>query len=399
MSVRKLTASLLTALLMLSGFATASVSAQEHFPAADPLAFDPDFRWFEPIYDMDLADLKPKHRANTGWFATYDRLNLYGSRPELNDPQVAETKLDSGWGHRYEIGYMLPDVDSGWLFSSVQSGVGEFFTVARERVNRVNEDGFQLGDGLAGPPFGFIVPAADDNTPGLNTRTYFVQDTENVFSFNSYELSKTWRMEPYHYGGIMEPMVGLRWFRIEDLDSRQNYISSLDIDQSIGGNPPLSEFGDAVEQLTTNQSVTQNDTLTAQLGFRYTKFRDRFTFSSDFRAFAGHNWQCAYSTTATEITIYDGTGVGSEVDNILYRQTRPIYERNEEFVVGFDVRGEVGYQVSKMIKVRTGFQLIDMARGIWRGGSSASGVNPLGGGDNDQDLLLVGATFGIELNR
>ncbi len=127
MSVRKLTASLLTALVMLGG--VASVGAQEYAPVADPFAFDPDFQWFEPVYDMDLADMKPNKRAHNGWFATYDRMNLYFSRPETEEPDISESKLDGDWGTRYEIGFMLPGEDNGWLFNWTNTSVGEFFTV------------------------------------------------------------------------------------------------------------------------------------------------------------------------------------------------------------------------------------------------------------------------------
>ncbi len=56
----------------------------------------PDFQWFEPVTNLDLADMKPKKRAHSGWFATYDRLNLYGSRPDTDYPQALDTKIDSG---------------------------------------------------------------------------------------------------------------------------------------------------------------------------------------------------------------------------------------------------------------------------------------------------------------
>ena len=112
MSVRKLTASLLTTLVITLG-GVAPIAAQDRTPIlADPFAFDPDFRWFEPVNDLDLADLKPQKRAHSGWFATYDRLALYGSRPETDDPNASEVKLDRGWGHRYQIGYMAPGDDT-----------------------------------------------------------------------------------------------------------------------------------------------------------------------------------------------------------------------------------------------------------------------------------------------
>lgn len=398
MSVRKLTARICGSLVLLCGLASAN--AQEHLPLADPFEFDPDFRWFEPIYDMDLADMKPKKRANYGWFATYDRLNLYGSRPELeNNAQDLEAGMDSGWGHRYEIGYMLPDEDKGWLFSWVNNDVGQFQTTRKERANRINDDELGGTPTNAAPPFGFEAIPGISNNPGYNYRFVDEQDTENVFAFDSYELSKTWRMEPYHYGGILEPMIGVRWFRIKDVNADSTFITSNDPTQL--ANPTLeTQFGNAVDQLTINQAFTENEAITAQLGFRYFKFVDRFTLSSDFRVFTGANFQSSFSNTYIETTVYDTTAPvtqGAEIDRILYSQSPRVYSRDDEFFLGFDVRGEVGYQLTRSIAIRSGFQLIDVARGLWRGGSLNN--SPVDGGDNDQDLLMVGATFGITLNR
>ncbi|MCG8650895.1 MAG: hypothetical protein MI861_13740, partial [Pirellulales bacterium] len=168
---------------------------------ADPFAFDPDFKWFEPVYDMDLADMKPKKRAPTGWFATYDRLNLHGSRPETDEPGTSETLLDNGWGNRYEIGFMLPAEQNGWMFTWTETNVGAFQVVRRERLNRVNDEDLTGMGGNVGPPFGEIVPQREQNNRGFNERFYDITDTENQFSVDSYELNKTWRLEPYHYGG------------------------------------------------------------------------------------------------------------------------------------------------------------------------------------------------------
>lgn len=401
MSVRKLTASLITTLAILG--AISNGNAQDHVPPADPFAFDPDFQWFRPVTNMDLADMKPKKRANTGWFATYDRLALYGSRPELNSGDSAETKLDSGWGNRYEIGYMLPDVEHGWLFTATSNAVNGYDTTERERLNRYNEGDFPpygQKEGVVVPPFGAINPPEDANLIGYYQRLYFVQDSLNVMKHDSYELNKTWRMEPYHYGGILEPFVGFRWGRLDDLQQRQNYTSTGDgsiviIPDAPGNNEAL---GEDYERLFTDATITENEVLAGQFGFRYIKFRDRFTYSADFRVFTGGSLQCAMSQQSTVTTVYDGGGTGAEVDQIIQEKTAKVYTRNEEFVIGFDLRGEMAYQLTKSIKVRGGFQIIDYATGIWRGGPSSPG-NPLVGGDRDQDFVMVGGTFGIELNR
>ncbi|OYP32247.1 hypothetical protein [Rhodopirellula sp. MGV] len=382
----------------------ASAQAQQHLPIADPFEFEPDFRWFEPIYDADLADMKPSKRANTGWFATYDRLYLYGSRPETNDVTFgeADTRLDHGAGHRYELGFMLPDADTGYLFSWVKNDVGAFFRQRHERANRLNEDEQpDLNAGATNPssPFGYEAIPGVGNNLGFHYRFVDELDSLNVVSFDSYELSKTWRMEPYHYGGILEPMVGLRWFRIKDTYAASNFVSSNDPEQILV--PTLeTNFGNGAEQLTINQAFTENEALTAQLGFRYFKYINRFMVSGDFRVFSGGNWQSSYKNRWTETVVYDTTAPitqGAGIDRILREATPEVHSRNEEFFLGFDVRGDLAYQLTRDFTVRCGFQLIDIERGLWRGGDGEGGTVP--GGDNDQDYLMVGYTFGLTLNR
>lgn len=386
MSVRKLASSLLAALALLGGAVT--VNAQQPVHLADPFEFDPDFQWFEPVYDLDLEDMKPKKRAPTGWFATYDRLNLYGSRPELDAPNISETKLDSGWGHRYELGYMLPDDDTGLLFNWTTVGVGQFFTQRQERLNRYIDptDGFSP----VAPPFGVAVRQEEDNNVGYNFRFYDVNRTENVYKYRSYELNKTWRLEPYHYGGILEPLVGVQYKMIQDINSFQDYINS-DMNPPFVGPPNFTDG----EQITTVQARTDNEMFGGQFGFRYFKYKRRYMLTSDFRCFFGGNWQCSRSQTVIDQTFYDGNAVGAEVVRMFHDESEPIYSRNEEFYVGYDVRAELGYQLTKMFSVRTGVQVIHVARGVWRGGDGTL----LAGGDRDQDLFMFGATFGLNLNH
>ena len=269
MSVRKLTASVLTILALLGGVTKAN--AQKHFndlPPVDPFAFDPDFRWFEPVYNMDLADMKSKHRAPTGWFATYDRLNLYGSRPETDDQQASETKLDSGWGHRYEVGYMTPE-DTGWTFTWTENAVLKGFYVRHEAANRFNDGQSDAlgtdGTALIDPFFGFGTPPGEINNLGSDYRFYDVGNTQNEFKFDSYELNKTWRMEPYHYGGILEPLIGIRYMNIND----NNRATRLRTDGDVTGvNGVIPGDFEGADQLLTDRSYTENDMLGGQIGFR-----------------------------------------------------------------------------------------------------------------------------------
>lgn len=369
MSVRKLTACLLALLVMLGGITKAN--AWDHEPVmVDPFEFEPDFQWFEPVTNLDLADMKPKKRAHTGWFATYDRLNLYGSRPDTADIQALESKLDSGWGHRYEVGYMVPRDETGWMFNWTNLDVG-----VGERVGPVVLQEF------------FILNQAYP-IEGLMNMTG--ESSVNAFSYDSYELNKTWRMEPYHYGGILEPLAGVRWMRVKDVQRFENYRFPLITD-------PDNDLGD----VDSETSLTENDLFGGQLGFRYTKFRDRFTFSSDVRIFAGASWQSTkYQRTEYDITLEEFTGEGGDFEQVVARLSDrpsvPIQSRNDESFVGFDIRTELAYQFSRHFTVRAGVQLIDIATGVWRGGS---GEGSLAEGDQNQDLLMVGGTFGITLNR
>jgi len=372
MSVRKLTTGLLTVVVMLGGITKAS--AKDFEPVmVDPFQFEPDFLWFEPVTNMDLADMKPKKRAPNGWFATYDRLKLYGSQPETNNSQRLDTNLNSGGGHRYEIGYMLPDKDNGWSFNATNFGVSE-----RDR----------LGPTLFPPQVTFFEGVPIEGLPHLTGTTSI-----NIFEYDSFELNKTWRLEPYHYGGFLEPLIGIRYMKVYDRNQFDDYIPPP------LGPPPIfadPDFG------TVNSSVaeTDNTMLGAQIGFRYFKFRDRFTFSTDFRVFGGGSWQSSRAQQTTKnlqlIQVPALTDTVDVIAPITLSQTTPIYSRNTESFVGFDVRTELGYQLTRHLSIRAGVQLIDIGTGVWRGGDGSVGLDA---GNQNQDLLIVGYTFGINLNR
>ena len=84
-----------------------------------------------------------------------------------------------------------------------------------------------------------------------------------------------------------------------------------------------------------------------------------------------------------------GTVDGEVISELIFRNNLR-YVDNDEFVVGFDTRVDVSYQLTRHFQIRTGMQLIDMGRGIWRGQITDR---------TDQSVLAVGATFGIALNR
>lgn len=417
MSVRKLTTKLTMLLVLATG--GVSASAQDHNHAlADPFAFDPDFQWFEPVYDADILDVKPKKRAHTGWFATYDRINLYGSRPANSDDIGDGNLLDSGGGHRYDVGYMRPDADTGMLFTYIENQASASDSVMAFRLNRLNIQDAE-GEPTYPDPNRFGLDRfrdSDGNVIGFGTRFYNVGLTLNNMKMNSYELSKTWRMEPYHYGGILEPMLGARFIRADDSASLQTYgytfddpnLASIGIGTSpyvsLIPNPPGTD-PTPLDRLNTYGVQIQNDIYAVQAGLRYFKFQNRWRYSGEFRGFTGVNSQ-SYSSRRTEATtVYDSFDEGALVVLDTTTASTTQFDNNSEFVIGFDARAELGYQLTKMINVRCGLQVIDIATGVWRSSHNlaeqTSGLltPSIETGKQDQNYIAFGYTFGIELNR
>lgn len=380
MSVRKLTLGLMAAAALLAGQRAAK--AQEYLPVADPFRFDPNFRWFEPVFEQDLADMKPSKRASTGWFGTFDRMNLYFSRPDIDILRSGASNdfsdgLDGGWGNRLQFGYML-DNDTGWSATWMNIGSpNSFETLWVERLDREPEEDDEGGGGddddVANDP------ANDFANRSINPRLYELQDTVNDITADSFEINKTWRLEPYHYGGILEPMIGLRYMMVRDRFRTQTYTRQIDEDNDIFN-----------EILLTNRASTRNTMFGGQLGARYFRYQNRVRLSAEFRGFAMANWQSHRRVTEQLLTEYDGIGIGSEIISELATRNGLQYRDNDEFVVGFDARADMSYQLTNMFALRGGFQMINLGRGIWRGQ-----IND----PNDQSLLMLGVTFGFEINR
>ncbi len=387
MSVLKLTIGCLAVLAITSGIRNASAHDGEHMPFADPFAFEPDFRWFEPVTSMDLADMRPSKRASIGWYGGADLMQLWVNRPQSSTTYY---NLDSTWGSRLDFGFMNEE-RHGWQATYSQFGSpGASRVVALERLNRLNpEDLAGQADDDDGfiDPRGQLLPEADRNTPGFSERLYFPGESQNQISMRSFELNKAFRMEPYHYGGMLEPLIGVRYMRVRDHYFRSTYRSTDSISYPLIVTP---EDDEVIEQFTTEFSTANNYMVGGQLGFRYFKFYDRFMLSTDFRAFSMHNFQSNFDSTVVETTVYDDLGLESEVEQFERARLGTIDRRGDRFVYGFDTRVELAYTVTRNFNIRGGVQHFTLARGLWRGRLSDS---------NDQALHAIGYTFGITINR
>jgi hypothetical protein len=371
-------------------------------PFIDHQTFEPDYQWFAPA-DVDPFGGGPK--PNTGWFATYDRVRFYTTRPRYIQ---SHTEGDFSWGNRFDVGYMT-DEDHGWLFSFWHlDGPNATDVLTQERINIFEEDdevnGFTpviiLRDGTeVDAPEGLEVirgvPVSDRNLRATGARDYQLKNSLNVGELTSMELNKSLRVKPLHYGSIFEPFIGIRYAKFQDYVWRETYdryIETTGVRLNWPPPPPLLvDLDDStIEQFTSTGANWTNHMVGGQLGFRWFKQKSHWLLSGEVRAFAFQNFQSYHRTTAVETTYYDGTAAGDEVIYVL--QSRPdVFDGHAaEFVYGGEVRVDAAYQVTRDFSVRAGIMFMEFGRGIARGPFFAQ---------NSEDMTMVGYTFGATLNR
>lgn len=202
-------------------------------PFIDPMAFNPDYQFFAPA-DVDNYGDGPE--ANFGWFATYDRLRIYVTRP---DYVPSYTEGDWAWGNRFDVGYMSEE-EHGWLFSFWHiDGPNSINVLTQERINVYEED-----DEIYGTPDAIILrggggggggtttpgqpvpgyPVQDRNNPITGQRDYRLEDYLNVATLQSWELNKTLRCNQKHYGSWVEPFCGFRYMNFSSNTNVDNYL-------------------------------------------------------------------------------------------------------------------------------------------------------------------------------
>jgi hypothetical protein len=354
-----------------------------YHPFSEPMDFDPDWQLFAPVQLQDLEDLTARQRAPYGFYLTYDRVYTGVSRPENSGSSYI---IDGTWGNRWDFGWMNRQ-ESGWSFSyQVVTGPNIYNGYQQLRLNGITDD----DDNDITDPF---LPLVLGNDPYTLQRTYQVQDSVNVGNLDSFEANKTWRLAPYRYGGILEPLIGLRYVQFKDTARSDNY-GVFDIFDPAD---PTTITGQG-EVLLNDMVFTRNNMILGQLGFRYFKHYRRFTLSSDFKVFAGHTFQTQETTrlltTATyaapvaigDTPTFDGDHTGTTFTS----------RKDNATPVGFDLRTEGAFRATQYLDLRVGFQLVYFGQGVWRGATLSSGGNQF---ENNQQLIMPGVTFGIAINR
>ncbi|MCY2985059.1 MAG: hypothetical protein NTY15_15655 [Planctomycetota bacterium] len=362
------------------------MSQEGYHPFSEPMAFDPDWQFFAPVQMQDLQDLTARQRANNGFYVAYDRMQIGLNR---SDTEAASHKIDFTWGNRFDFGWMNSK-ESGWMFSAINVGGPNVYNQFEQ--NRLNQFIQLTTNPLLRPEF--------QNDDGIR-RMFIVQDSVNVGSFSTFEANKVWRMEPYRYGGILEPMVGLRYAFFGDGAANDTYRAGSLFNTAV---PPT--VTGAFEDIIRDRVDTDNHMILGQVGFRYTKFINRWTLSNDMKFFGGHVYQSQSTSIVTTETTYANPvaiGATSLTENDSTDLVQPPFysgRKSEKSTIGFDLRVEGSYKATKYLDLRGGFAMMYFARGIWRGATSTeianTGANP---NSNNQNLIMPAFTFGIALNR
>ena len=254
-----------------------------HSPFIEPNAFDPDFQWFAP---PDIGGYGTGPKPNTGFYFTYDRTHFNVTRAEAA-PRPFDG--DATWGNRISFGFMTEE-DHGWMAE---------LTAIR-------------GPNLRAIP--------DDPT----------SDPVNVAKASGFEIDKSWRLDPLHGGGIIEPFIGVRFFQFTDFTDETNTI--------------------------------ENTLLGGQVGFRWYKKTGAWVLSNETRFYAAQNW------------VFSGDGDFSE------------------FVPAGDIRFEAAYELSREVAIRVGWQLLWLGDGIHRGDPSVAAAPDLSAQDVLMTGLTFGFT-------
>jgi hypothetical protein len=359
------------------------MSQNGYHPGATELVADPDWQLFAPVQLQDMEDIPSRKRANVGFYLTYDRVYSLVSRPESFG---GSNNLDPAWGNRYDFGWSKSK--GGWNFSVFNTnGPDKYNRYIQRQLNYLPTPHTAVNGTI-----GALLQTPENLSQIFST--YEMLDPVNAGTLKSFEANKTWRLEPYRYGGILEPLIGVRYAGFRDIHIDDDYepVALVDAAGTIVG---------FQETFARESRLTDNNMLLGQMGFRYMKFVRRWTFSNETKVFAGHVFQNQDVTFDEYVNTYPtpiplGVPPASEGDR---NGTLFGSSRNKNNTVGLDLRVEAAYKAFKSVDLRVGFNLLYFGRGIARTDTNLDDDSLSAKADRKQHLTMPGFTAGITWNR
>lgn len=400
MSTTKLAVLSLAAVFLLTSVAAAEeFHAQRFQPFIDPLAFESDEQYFAPA---DFGEFGNGPPPKTGWFGDYSRMYIWITRPEnvLPPPQVGgftqpmqfdPTDGDYTWGNRYDVGYMTAD-NHGWMVNGFHiDGPNKTDRLFIEQVNRFNDDDVpqDTDDNGGGNQNQIVILEGEYNNPDTGGRDFPYTNTINVAQMSSWEVNKIYRLERLHSGAWLEPFAGVRYTKFTDFHRNDGYLRFDSSTDPLAPSGPQPNGTDDLEQITIIRSSWINHMVGGQFGARLWKQHSRWTLASDMRVFAVQNFQSFSQSVSVDRILYDGVGNDSDIDATSRTRTN-IGGHRAEIVFGTDIRVDAAYEVTRDVSLQIGMQFMHYARGVARGNNFNF---------NEEDLTMVGVTFGVEVNH
>lgn len=373
-----------------------------HYQPFGDLGVNYDLQLFAPPIIEDYGD--DAFAANYGWYLQYDRMQLWVTRPDVTGqfdgitPTSDRTQeLDRTWGNRVDIGYMTEE-NSGWNFGAWKiNDTGHF---AREVI-----PGFVIGD------------------PTVDLDSFDALTSINSIRGQNLELSKTFRLPPTEHGLIREPFFGVRWTQTQDTYERTtrtfttaapNEFDVIIDDNGIARTLTIRETDRTINDASISGD-TNNDMVGAQLGTRWYMDRGHWRISAEMRGFAMQNFAAFGASGNQQTTVIRTQRVVGVVppdinfvvppsQTFVLDQTFEIVNpaQNDtvnEFALGGELRLETQYHITREINLRAGMELLSIGRGIIRSPVVPDGQTVFQLLGKDEDLLAVGWTIGLEINR
>lgn len=410
---------------------------------AHPVGID-DLQLFAPA---DMSTYGGGYRANEGFFFSFDMMLMWPSKPDpglIGDPTTRDVVItpqnpdldgdgffDLGFdpikvkefssistgtlnaeevsGQRYEFGYV--EGHHGW-FASILNVRPQTQTIVATDAHVVFRDspfGVNPQFHLQGPIWVVLDPDTNENPPyWLDDLPVKFDDLEARYKVTTWstELSYMYRSHPFQSGGILELFLGARYMEIDDrftVDARNR---RPDGEEDPPENIPYG-LGDSWWD-----NRVENHLVGPQIGMRWFRKSNRWTWSTEARFFSGFNQQSIkqrgllgehLNGQGVIEAILDDDELG--VLKISNMEASPVSHdrRFHEWSPTAELRVDMKYQLTRSVSTGVGWT------GIWVDGiarapnmidyvleqNSTMGIN----GDNREDFFLHGFSFRVELNR
>lgn len=344
----------------------------------------------------------------SGGYDVADNPNTYSTWEQSNSHTTGFMNSDSTTGQRYDFGFISGH--HGWYFSAFnmhdQNQKAQF-----NDVHVVFEDN-PVGPSMTGnPPItsslqGYATVGPYDNlSPTVNLPVRFGEmNVTNKVKLWGLEFHYLHRFHPGHHGGNFEWFLGGRYLEFDDAFS----VDAFGIPRSLDPDTPTPDLTPEEQLLYIMadsywRNTVENRIAGPQIGARWFKKRQRWTWSAEGRFFAGFNSQNVRQQVGLA-SLHNDAIVGGILPGIppkLATSTMNSSTVLKEWSPGAEIRLNLDFQLTKSVSIGAGwtaFWIDNVARAsnMFNYELPNMGINT---DANKQDLLMHGGNLRIQVNR